>query len=63
MKQDGRINNGGKRINAGKTPKPYPVKQMGMRVPLEVFELCNEACRKISKKYEINFEKSLRNQK
>jgi len=54
---------GGKRINSGKEPKKYPVKQMGMRVPLAVFELCNEACRKISKKYEINFEKSLRNQK
>jgi len=45
-------NRGGKRENAGRPAKPYPVKQMGMRVPEAVFDKCVEACKKITEEYE-----------
>lgn len=60
MKQE---NRGGKREGSGRTPKPYKQKQMGMRVPEDIFKDCVNACSILTKKYEKNLEKSLRNQK
>lgn len=45
-------NRGGKRENAGKKPRPYPVKQMGIRVPAEIFDKCVELCKKETEKFE-----------
>lgn len=56
-------NRGGKREGAGRPSKPYEQKQMGMRVPKEVFDDCVIACEKITKNFEKKLEKSLRNQK
>ena len=45
-------NRGGKRENAGRTPKPYPVKQMGIRVPEAIFDKCVELCKKETEIFE-----------
>lgn len=56
-------NRGGKREGSGRPARNYPVKQMGIRVPEEVFDECVKACEKITKNFEKKLEKSLRNQK
>lgn len=56
-------NRGGKREGAGRIAKPYKQKQMGMRVPEDIFQDCVNACYNLTKKYEKKLEKSLRNQK
>lgn len=60
MKQE---NRGGKREGSGRTPKPYKQKQMGIRVPEDIFQDCVNVCYNLTKKYEKKLEKSLRNQK
>ena len=54
---------GGKREGAGRKSRNYEVKQMGMRVPKDIFDDCVSACENLTKKYEKKLEKSLRNQK
>lgn len=54
---------GGKREGAGRKTKPYKQKQMGIRVPDDIFQDCINACNILTKKYEKKLEKSLRNQK
>lgn len=54
---------GGKREGSGRPARNYPVKQMGMRVPKEVFEECVTACENLTKEYEKKLDKSLHNQK
>lgn len=48
-------NRGGLRLNSGRKKLNYKTKQMGVRVPIEIFEKCVEFCKKETK----NFEKSL----
>lgn len=49
---------GGFREGSGRKPKKYEVKQMGIRVPSEIFDDCVNICKEMTKK----FEKSLQNQ-
>jgi len=48
-------NRGGFRPNSGRKKLNYETKQMGVRVPVEIFKKCVEFCKKETK----NFEKSL----
>lgn len=46
-----------KQLKKANKQRPYPVKQMGMRVPEAVFNQCVNACKKIIEE----FEKDLKN--
>jgi hypothetical protein len=48
---------GGKREGSGKKAKPYPVKQMGCRVPLAIFNECVKFCKEQSLIFDNKFKK------
>ena len=52
-----KTNRGGKRPNSGRKKLTYTTKQMGVRVPADIFDLCVKFCKEKTKEFENNLKK------